>query len=86
MPRRLAPARSGFSGLMAAENTTSEAPCTFSSFWPIITGMPAFCRRSVKLDSPRSDPVTVYPRLWSISARPCMLVPPMPIKWIRPFL
>jgi hypothetical protein len=81
MWRSRAATTSGLSALTAVDTTTASARHVFGGMADHHACALAFRRRVAAL-SPRSEPLTVKPRLASTSAMPLMPEPPMPTKWM----
>ena len=80
-PRSRATTRSGLSGGIAVETTSSAPAGTFAASWPAAGSMPS-ARSRAAYGEPvaRSDPVTVAPSACATSASPLIPAPPMPTK------
>ena len=70
---------SGLSFLTAAVKITASACAMFSALCPIVTDIPDAFKRSVTELAVISEPFTMYPLFFKISANPLMLIPPIPI-------
>ncbi len=80
-PRSRAATRSGFSGGIALETTTSAPSGTFAASCPSLTLIPA--SRRYGESAARSEPLTSAPSARATSARPLIPAPPMPTKCRR---
>ena len=80
-PRSRATTRSGLSGGIAVETTSSAPAGTFAASWPATGSMPS-ARSGAAYGEPaaRSEPLTVAPSACATSASPLIPAPPMPTK------
>ena len=65
---------------------TKSHPFILLGSCPIVTGIPKLINLSVVEDEFKSEPWTINPHWFNISAIPLMLVPPIPIKCILLYL
>src|SRR5262249_13598095 len=80
-PRSRAATRSGFSGGIALETTSSAPSGTLAASWPSATVIPA--ARRYGESGARSDPLTSAPNQRAPRERPLRPAPPMPTKGSR---
>jgi hypothetical protein len=83
-PSSRARSTSGWSrGTAMVVTRTSTSCSTWAASWPTATGMPSARSAAWAAPSTASQPLTAKPSARYQRASPCMLTPPMPMKWTR---